>query len=162
MGVSGTFVRAEELSVRVGLGGHNHETWAYHIFPSARLVNRLVIMHHGHGDSFQSGNPDYRLNETLARFLGSGYAVLAMYTPNYGPAPTADVSKTELANDDRHNPIFAQHRHSPATLRVFLEPVAACLNYFTPANSHAVRPCMDTPWKSPPAPIRRPLRRDGL
>jgi hypothetical protein len=86
-----------------------------------------VIVHHGHGDSFQSGNPDYRLNETLARFLGSGYAVLAMYTPNYGPAPTADVSKTELANDDRHNPIFAQHGHSPATLRVFLQPMAACL-----------------------------------
>lgn len=127
MGVSGTFVRAEELSVRVGLGGHNHETWAYHIFPSARPVNRLVIVHHGHGESFQSGNPDYRLNETLARFFGSGYAVLAMYTPNYGPAPTADVSKTELANDDRHNPIFAQHGHSPATLRVFLEPVAVVL-----------------------------------
>jgi hypothetical protein len=51
--------------------------------------------------------------------------MLAMYTPNYGPAPTADVSKTELVNDDRHNSIFAQHGHSPATLRVFLEPVAA-------------------------------------
>src|ERR1700730_8334601 len=79
--IRGTFVRAEELSVRVSLGGHNHETWAYHIFPSARPVNRLVVVHHGHGDSFQSGNPDYRLNEALAQFLGSGYAVLAMYMP---------------------------------------------------------------------------------
>jgi pimeloyl-ACP methyl ester carboxylesterase len=129
--VLGTFTRAEELSVKVSIDGHSHETWAYHLLPSTAPNNRLVILHHGHGDSFASA--EYGFNEPIARFLKAGYAVLAMYMPNYGPAPR---KPSNVPNGDRHNPIFAEHKHSSATLRIFLEPIAACMNYLRAHHSY--------------------------
>ena len=131
--ISGKFVSAEELWVKVDIAGHSHETLAYHLRPSVRPVDRLVIVHHGHDDDFISGG--YRLHETLAHFLGAGHSVLAMYMPNYGPAPRTPA--TVPLDGDRHGPIFAQAGLATSTaFRVFLEPVTACLNYLCDAYEY--------------------------
>ncbi len=130
--------RAEELEVNVTFDGYTHTTRAYHLIPIAPPNNRLVIVHHGHSHSFFG---EFGLPELLSRLLTAGYSVLAMYEPNYHPVvtptpafssycvPSGDCTANRNNDGTVHDAIFAAHGWSPSTFRVFLEPVAACINY---------------------------------
>jgi dienelactone hydrolase len=122
---------AEELSVTMLIGPRVHEARAYHLLPTASALDRLVIVHHGHGDTFT--DPSFRMDEMLIELLEAGYAALAMYMPNYGPAPKSPPGVP--LDGDRHGPIFSLPNPTSA-LRAFLEPVAACLHHLRTTHAY--------------------------
>lgn len=128
--VQGKMSTADELLVNMTVGGLQYETRAYLLRPAATSNNRLVIVHGGHGVNFSG----YGLSATLAKFLSAGYSVLAMFMPNYqvGSASqpqTQDLNRDGEPDGDVHGPIFAQQGGATRAMRVFLEPIAACLNW---------------------------------
>lgn len=127
--VQGKMRTADELLVRMSVGGLPYETRAYLLRPVAASNKRLVIVHHGHGVNFSA----FGLPATLARFLAAGYSVLAMFMPNFqvGSAsqPHHDLDAAGEPDRDVHGPIFEQQGGATRAMRVFLEPVAACLNW---------------------------------
>jgi hypothetical protein len=143
--------KVEELSFTTSINGLSHTTRAYHLLPAPAIAkNRLVIVHHGHGNRFQQigGGDPYGLSATLAQFLTNGYAVLAMYMPNYHPtvnttpttgcgaSPNGSIpwcNGTGTCNAIRdiegevHDVIFCQH--GTAAFRAYLQPIASCINW---------------------------------
>jgi hypothetical protein len=146
--LAGLWAGAEELSVAVAISGQMYRSLAYHFQAGGGAANRLVIVHHGHGDDFVTGS--YRLLETAAELLRAGYSVLFMYMPNYGPAPRFPANID--VQGDRHRPIFTtvdasvsrvdasvsrvDASVSSTALRAFLEPVIACINYLCKAFTY--------------------------
>jgi hypothetical protein len=127
--LAGKMSTVDELAVTVTVDGISYQTRAYLLRPSMASNQRLVIVHAGHGPNFSDyglGYPGGGGTGALAKFLGAGYSVLALLMPNYhlgSPFQPPDIDP----NGDRHTTIFTGGGTS--RLRVFLEPIAACLNW---------------------------------
>jgi hypothetical protein len=97
---------------------------AHHFIPANGKKNRLVIVHHGHVNTFNddAGLQDlgYGLQRTINNLLLEGYSVVAMYMPGCLPTDnTCGSNHFAIAN-------------MPTTgsgMKFFLEPVAVVLNY---------------------------------
>lgn len=111
--------RVDTIHIQMDAG---YESMAHHFIPSKSKRNRLVIVHHGHGSSFNddAGMDDagYGMQRTINNLLMEGYSVLAMYMPGY-VAGQAYMSHATIVETET----------TGSGMKFFLEPVAVCLNY---------------------------------
>src|SRR5262245_43485061 len=75
--------RVDTLTITMDAG---QTSYAHHFIPQ-RKINRLVVLHHGHGCSFNDtqGFTDagFGLQRTINGLLTDGYSVLTVYMPHY-------------------------------------------------------------------------------
>jgi hypothetical protein len=111
----------EILTIRMEAG---QENTTYHFLPK-RKNGRLVVLHHGHGCTFDDGeNPKgYGMAHAIDVLLGEGYAVLAAYMPHMRPGDCQTVP---------HGRLFDLPLESGSALKFFLEPTAISLNALKP------------------------------
>jgi len=114
--------RVDELRINMDAG---QSGLAYHFIPQ-RKNNRLVVVHHGHGCTFNDSpalaDQGYGMQRTINGLLFDGYSILAVYMPHYNPND-CDMS------GQAHNNMFANIATPGSPMKFFLEPVAAFLNY---------------------------------
>ena len=106
--------------------------YAHHFIP-VRSNNRAVLLHSGHGCSFDddrsSTDVGFGLQRTLNTLLGHGYSVVALYMPHDVRFTTARTSVDDcagLTHDDLFTTISVG---TGSALKFFLEPTAVALNY---------------------------------
>ncbi|MHC1769166.1 MAG: hypothetical protein AB9869_33605 [Verrucomicrobiia bacterium] len=97
------------------------EGLAYHFIPE-HPNDELVVLHHGHGCTMDDDpSPEEvgpGLQRTLAALLSEGYGVLGVFMPHMRPGDCTGKHETLFSIPVAGNPI-----------RLFLDPVAAGLNY---------------------------------
>lgn len=96
----------------------------YHFIP-AQGNRKLVIYHQGHYGDFIFGK------EAIRRFLDEGYAVIALSMPLMGPnnRPVADIPRLGKLRLTEHNLLKFLQPEQGHPVKLFLQPVAAALNY---------------------------------
>lgn len=127
----GNLSRVDRLLVNMDAG---RQALAYHFVPQ-RQNGRLVVVHHGHGCTFNDDpsltDSGFGMQRTINGLLVDGYSVLAVFMPHLRPDDCGSVSHDELFS----NPAYAPAAGSP--MKYFLEPVAVCLNYLkTHSGAH--------------------------
>lgn len=115
--------RVDELRVPMEAG---ESGLAYHFIPK-NASGRLVILHHGHGTSFNDAPGDPPGNEvtsglsrTIRELLQRRYAVLAIFMVRSTPWDRRAST---------HDEMFSIRVSSGHPMKFFLEPTAVCLNY---------------------------------
>ena len=106
--------------------------FAHHFIPK-RANNRLVIVHHGHANTFADGpalDSGYGLQRTINGLLKHGFSVLAVYMPGQVKFETRVTGKPSSDPPMSHDQMFDQlHVGHGSVLKFFLEPVAVCVQY---------------------------------
>jgi hypothetical protein len=120
--------RVDELHVAMEEG---EQGLAYH-FVAKRSNGRLVVVHQGHGctfdDSEAAAGKNYGIQRAISGLLSVGFSVLAVYMPHEFPG---DCRGTVY-----HNIMSERVVGTGSPIKFFLEPVAVCLNYLQ-ANAGA-------------------------
>src|SRR5262245_28503019 len=106
----------------------DQKSYAHHFIPK-QPNKRLVVLHHGHGPTFddQPGPTDggYGMQRTIDELLIDGYSVLAVYMPHI-----VQFSTHLSVNDNRsmsHDAMFQKLKVNDGNvMKFFLEPVAVC------------------------------------
>jgi hypothetical protein len=97
---------------------------AYH-FVAKRSNQRLVVVHQGHGctfdDSAASAGKNYGMQRAINELLSAGFSILAVYMPHEIPG--------DCLGTNHHNNMLAGATTFGSPIKFFLEPVAVCLNY---------------------------------
>jgi dienelactone hydrolase len=113
--------RVDELHVAMDEG---EQALAYH-FVAKRSNGRLVVVHQGHGCTFDDRSApvgkNYGMRRAIDELLSAGFSVLAVYMPHEFPG---DCRGTAY-----HNSMLGRVTAPASPMRFFLEPVAVCLNY---------------------------------
>lgn len=115
----------EAFTIRMEAGQEN----TTHLFLPKRKNGDLVIVHHGHGCTFDDlkKTDSYGLAHTVESLLGDGYAVLAAYMPHMRPGDCSTVPHADL---------FDLRVQAGSPLKFFLEPVAITLNEIAKRYKH--------------------------
>jgi hypothetical protein len=109
----------------------DQKSYAHHFIPK-RPNKRLVVLHHGHGPTFDDppGPVDagYGMQRTIDELLIEGYSVLAVYMPHIVQFSTRlDINDNGSIS---HNAMFQQIKvKDGSVMKFFLEPLAVCLRY---------------------------------
>jgi hypothetical protein len=124
--------RVDTLTITMSEG---QTGYAHHFIPQIKN-DRLVILHQGHGASFDDeaslvGDYDQGVERTLRALLGAGYSVLAVYMPHtarfdINEDPLLDVIDVLPAHDEL---IATVTPSTGSALKYFFEPLAVSLNY---------------------------------
>lgn len=101
-----------------------------HLFHPERDNRKLMIYHQGHRGGFLLGK------ETIAYFLGKGYAVAAFAMPLLGMnnRPVVELPRFGRLRLHTHDHLRYLDTATFSSLRFFLEPVAMLLNYVEQAH----------------------------
>jgi len=116
-------LRVDELHISMDEGEHG---LAYH-FIARRSNGRLVVLHQGHGctfdDSASAAGTNFGMQRAISELLDAHFSVLAVYMPHEIPG--------DCLGTTHHNAMLAAASATGAgsPIRFFLEPVAASLNY---------------------------------
>jgi hypothetical protein len=110
--------RCDSLTVAVTINENSSTTTtAWHLSPKAEPNRRLVIFNPGHVMDYN--DPAYPCDaRTIDALLAKGFSVLAMLMP------LDDVGRV-----CPHDRLFSFRFADGSAFKLFLEPVAACLNY---------------------------------
>jgi hypothetical protein len=106
--------------------------FAHHFIPR-QPNNRLVIVHHGHANTFADGaslDSGYGMQRTINGLLNHGFSVLAVYMPGQVNFKTRVTGKPSSDPPMSHDQMFDKlHVEHGSVLKLFLEPVAVSLHY---------------------------------
>lgn len=117
--------RVDMLTVNMNHSGFDESNITHHYIPK-RKNNRLVILMHGHGCSFDDMPADptsdagYGLERTLSTLLKEGFSVLTAYMPHMRPGQCEDIS---------HATLMARSLTTGNPLRWFMGHLAVSMNY---------------------------------
>ena len=99
----------------------------YHFIPLNRKANRLVVLHQGHGCTFDDGgglnDEGYGMQRTINSLLSDGFSVLAVYMQHMNYVLPNDCGVPS------HDEMFQTLHTEGSVMKFFLEPVAVSLNY---------------------------------
>jgi len=98
-------------------------TFVYHFVPK-RANGEVILYHEGHGDDFSKSKVQ------IARFIDSGFAVVAINMPIAGRSPHP-VAQTPFGRIklDTHDQFKLLSPPSGHAIKYFVEPVVIALNY---------------------------------
>jgi hypothetical protein len=112
--------RVDRVTVDLPKGFVSH---AHHLVP-VRANGRLLVYHGGHKQAFSDGR------DTVAYFLGRGYAVLVFSMPLADERTYPKSLRTRVCGRVVFEPAFHETLAClKRPLRLFVEPVAVALNY---------------------------------
>jgi hypothetical protein len=106
--------------------------FAHHFIPK-KTNNRLVVLHHGHANTFADAaalDTGYGMQRTINGLLKHGFSVLAVYMPGQVKFKTRVIGKPSSDPPMSHDQMFDKLRvEHGSVLKFFLEPVAVCIRY---------------------------------
>jgi Concanavalin A-like lectin/glucanases superfamily len=102
--------------------GVDWHSYAYLLQPKTS-INRLLIVHQGHGDSFFLCG----INETIEFFLSHGFSIMTFYMPLYGENVPYSQDWPYNTYGYCHDGVYDVLGKS--FIHVFLEPVVVGINY---------------------------------
>ena len=121
--------RIDTLVIEMEVG----QTGFAHHFIAKNANGRLVIVHHGHANTFADGpalDSGYGLQRTINGLLKHGFSVLAVYMPGQVKFKTRVTGKPSSDPPLSHDQMFDRlHVEHGSVLKFFLEPVAVCVHY---------------------------------
>jgi hypothetical protein len=114
----------DRLNITMDAGQY---AFAFHFVPRQWTNNRLVILHQGHGCTFDDSSAPYDdpdgMQRTINTLLTDGYSVLAVYMQHMSYLVPNDCGVPS------HDDMFRTLQTTGSVLKFFLEPLVVSLNY---------------------------------